>query len=128
MDLPFLIQDMTGHWVRDCAMTTAEQRLIFLAFSQNSRPLGWQMIVIEIALIVHRDTLETARPLGQLGDQQEEYLHRQLTHLSVAPLFPAVNSWSFTSGVEFDPALRQVLKHLPAVCWPSKVALLVTTS
>jgi hypothetical protein len=44
MDLPFLIQDMTGYWVRDCAMTTAEQRLIFLAFSQNSRPLGWQMI------------------------------------------------------------------------------------
>jgi hypothetical protein len=100
-DLPFLVSDMTGYWLRNCANTGNVQRLNFTRFLANLASVQTAEDRLSgIALIIFRDALETPRPLGHLdeADQQGEEPSRTMESISIASLLPSVQTWLFVAG------------------------------
>lgn len=109
-DLPCLVEDMTSHWTRDCAMLSSAQHLSgaqFLALLASAGGAADDTLV-GISLVVLREALETPRRLGHLTTRARDP-DRQLDDLSIADLLPSVNAWLFTSG--------RKLVHLSDVNW-----------
>jgi hypothetical protein len=99
-DLPFLVADMTSHWVNDCASMGSAQRLSGAQFLALLAAAGAAPddALCGIALIVLRDALETPRQLGRVGVTMGRDPGRQMHDLSIADLLPAANSWLFAAG------------------------------
>ncbi|RHZ66348.1 uncharacterized protein CDV56_106941 [Aspergillus thermomutatus] len=93
-DLPFLVIDMTDYWLNDCATMSASQRCNFARFLAKLASAGLcNDKLFQIALLVCRDALETARPLGSLDDAGDADPDRTMQDLTVADLLPAVFAW-----------------------------------
>ncbi|GIJ89492.1 hypothetical protein Asppvi_008434 [Aspergillus pseudoviridinutans] len=93
-DLPFLVSDMTDYWLNDCATMTASQRCNFARFLAKLASAGLcNDGLFQIALLVFRDALETARPLGSFNDPGDANPDRRMQDLTVADLLPAVYAW-----------------------------------
>jgi hypothetical protein len=99
-DLPFLVADMTSHWVSDCASMSSVQRLSGAQFLALLAAAGAapDNALCGIALIVLRDALETPRHSGRVGVTMERDPGRQMQDLSMADLLPAANAWLFAAG------------------------------
>ncbi|KAK1772315.1 hypothetical protein QBC33DRAFT_574938 [Phialemonium atrogriseum] len=98
-DLPFLVQDMTAHWIHNCAVMGSAQQLSGAHFLALLAAAGTAAddALCGIALVVLREALETPRGLGHLTARSRDP-DRQLQDLSVADLLPPANAWLFTAG------------------------------
>ena len=97
--LPFFAADMVKFWKQDCASMSAEQRLNVATFLAKLASIGLaEEKMCVTAFHLFRDALEMARPLGQLGSQDDEDANRGMQHLTIAALLPAVNAWLFHAG------------------------------
>ena len=98
-DLPFLAEDMTAHWTKNCASLSSLQRLAgaqFLALLATAGGAADDPLC-GIALVVLREALEQPRLLGRLGPVNEDP-SRRMADLTIAELLPAANAWLFTAG------------------------------
>ncbi|KAL7959011.1 hypothetical protein V8C34DRAFT_281217 [Trichoderma compactum] len=84
---------MTDFWVKDCATMSPDQRVNFSCFLAKLASTGVDDNICGIALLVFKDTFETARPLGSLDGQSDEDTRRALHNLSIAALLPAAQVW-----------------------------------
>ncbi|KAK4122870.1 hypothetical protein N657DRAFT_646627 [Parathielavia appendiculata] len=110
-DLPFLVPDMTAHWINESAAMSSAQRLSGAQFLAQLAAAGAAAddALCGIALEVLREALETRRSLGPLIATDQDSA-RQLRRLSVADLLPAANAWLFTAGrklVQLSDAERE---------------------
>ncbi|OIW24799.1 hypothetical protein CONLIGDRAFT_673894 [Coniochaeta ligniaria NRRL 30616] len=98
-DLPFMVQDMTAHWIHNSAVMGSAQRLSGAQFLALLAAAGTASddALCGIALVVLREALETARGLGHLAARSRDP-DRQLQDLSVADLLPSANAWLFSAG------------------------------
>ncbi|KAK5993655.1 hypothetical protein PT974_07090 [Cladobotryum mycophilum] len=113
-DLPFFVSDVTGFWLKDCAVMGAAQRLNFATFLAKLASVGLvRNGLCGIALIILRETLETPRQLGTIGDQgkEEEDPNRSLQDLRISELLPAANAWLFEAGVKIIQLSDQLWKN-----------------
>ena len=97
--MPFFAADMVEFWKQDCAGMSAEQRLNVATFLAKLASVGLvEEKLCMSAFHLFRDALETARPLGQLGSQDDEDTKRSMHDLTIAALLPAINAWLFHAG------------------------------
>jgi hypothetical protein len=93
-DLPFLVADMTDYWLNDCATMNATQRCNVARFLAKLASAGLSNDgLFQIALLVFRDALETARPIGSLDTSGDANPDRRMQDLTVADFLPAVYAW-----------------------------------
>jgi hypothetical protein len=95
-DLPFLIPDMTKHWLEGRAGMSSAQRLSFSKFIAKlaAASAGRDDGLCGIALLIFREALETDRPLGTAADQEQaEGPERRDADLTIAAYLPCVTVW-----------------------------------
>lgn len=102
-DLPFLVEDMTDYWTRDCGTMTKSQRMNFASFLAKLSAVGvGESGLCGCALVILRETLETKRPLVNAVTpevlEDGEHNRHGTENLSVADLLPAANMWLFKAG------------------------------
>ncbi|GAP91198.1 putative conserved hypothetical protein [Rosellinia necatrix] len=104
-DLPFLVPDMTGYWIQDCARMSCSQReriSFFWASLTAASSAPWSFGLCRIALMVLRDTLETQRRLASAGlepgGEDSENAGRTIDMLTIADLLRAANAWLARAG------------------------------
>jgi hypothetical protein len=97
--LPCFVADMTMYWVNDCATMEAGHRLNFAYFLARLATTGLDSDrLFQIALLLFRDTFETARPLGSLNDAEDANTNGKLADLTIAALLPAACAWICEAG------------------------------
>lgn len=109
-DLPFLVGDMTKHWIDEHARMSAAQRLSFSKFLAKlaSAGVGADDGLCGIGLATFREALETTRPFGSTEDQQQvEHPARQPADLSLYALLPCMNAWLNTA----EPKIIQLCEQ-----------------
>lgn len=108
-DLPFLVGDMTDHWIRESGRMSINQRQNFASFLAKLSAVGVaDDKLCGCALIVLRDTLESTTRLGKgvpgsiVAPEKQNYQMKQDQRsneaLSIAELLPAANAWIFHAG------------------------------
>jgi hypothetical protein len=114
-DLPFLVQDMTAHWIHNCAVMSSAERLSGAQFLALLAAAGTAAddALCGIALVVLREALETPRGLGHLTARGPDP-NRQLQDLSIADLLPPTNAWIFTAGRKLVQLSDVKWKRCPA--------------
>ncbi|KAL5404010.1 hypothetical protein PMIN03_009458 [Paraphaeosphaeria minitans] len=98
-DLPFLVTDLTDHWIRDCASMSSEQRLnaaTFLAKLASARVSKDRMC--QIALLLFRWTFEEDRELTSTEESDAEDTHRSISMLVIQHLLPSACVWIKEAG------------------------------
>lgn len=100
-DLPFMIPDMTKHWLDEHAGMSSAQRISFSKFIAKlaAAGAGRNDGLCGIALLTFREALETDRPLGISADQEQaEDPERHDADLTIAAYLPCVTVWLAWAG------------------------------
>lgn len=98
-DLPFLVTDMTGYWITNCASLSGIQRLNFASFlAKLASARVSKDRMCQIALVLFRTALEEGRELGTTEGPDEEDAQRNIKSLDIAQLLPSVCAWIKEAG------------------------------
>jgi hypothetical protein len=98
-DLPYLVTDMTEHWIQNCATMSGAQRLnytSFLAKVASTRVSKDRMC--QVALVLFRLTFEERQVLRDENTSDEKNTLRSMSTLHIADLLPAASTWFREAG------------------------------
>jgi Protein of unknown function (DUF3632) len=103
-DLPFLVEDMTSHWLQ--ANMTPTNRVNFAGFLAKLCAVGIDYRLCGCALTILRDALETNRPIRTNGGGGEV--------ASILELLPIANAWWYWAGNKIIRLSEDSFNYFPA--------------